>query len=674
MPGGLTKPRPSAAQLLCGCAGVLVGAAGAGLFLQSVLSSQQAAGTWLSRQLWQRVVELLAGSSSIVGGIADVPFLPLFVIALAGIGLVWLTGTAVLSLVQREPVTAALTRSGLVAGGVWGALGLLDLTRAVVPLSASQWLTATSHLWFSFCLSAQLAAPLVWSSASSSRAADSAVRPRVGLSWGLVVVSAGLWTALFTWMNWSLYDNLLLPHGDSAMYEEHIWNLTHGKGFRSYLDQGLFLGEHIQVVHLLLTPLHLVWPSQLLLELCESLALASCSIAVFLIARRHRATELQAAVLGITWLLYFPLHYLDIAIDFKTFRPMCFGVPAVLFAIDQWERRRFRTSLVLLAVALSAKEDFALVIAPLLLYFALTADARTERVIGFSACAATAVYLVLAVLVVIPAFRAGETVHYSRYFGELGSSPTEIVSTAFRDPLLVLSRLFGARSFLYAVLLLLPCGFLPLISWTRVLVAVPVFAMLCLLELSPEDTGRAGEAVQQQMLVPFHHFHATILPVLWWAAATGLGQLDRTRRAAVAFALCCAVTTGAFYSMSPLGIGFYDSGSRLYGKELYGRSERAQQIEKVLAAIPVSARVASTDFVHTRFTHYERSYDYSEYRREVPEDADYIVIDARHPWPGYSMASDVSEVRELRLDPDGWEPLEVDTNGYFIVLKRRRQE
>ena len=85
-------------------------------------------------------------------------------------------------------------------------------------------------------------------------------------SWLILVLLIAVSIVVFTAMNWRLWFNLRIPHGDSAMYEEHLWNLTHGKGFRSYLDQGLFLGEHIQVIHLLLLPLHVVWPSHLLLD------------------------------------------------------------------------------------------------------------------------------------------------------------------------------------------------------------------------------------------------------------------------------------------------------------------------------------------------------------------------------------------------------------------------
>ena len=141
-----------------------------------------------------------------------------------------------------------------------------------------------------------------------------------------VSLAITVYTVVFTWMNWELYWGLRLPHGDSAMYEEHLWNVTHGKGFRSYLDQGLFLGEHIQFIHLALLPAYLLWPSQLLLELCESLALSLTALPVYWIARRHTGSERAAVWLALATLLYVPLHYLDVAIDLKTFRPICRGL------------------------------------------------------------------------------------------------------------------------------------------------------------------------------------------------------------------------------------------------------------------------------------------------------------------------------------------------------------
>ena len=86
--------------------------------------------------------------------------------------------------------------------------------------------------------------------------------------------------------------------------------------------------------------------------------------------------------------------------------------------------------------------------------------------------------------------------------------------------------------------------------------------------------------------------------------------------------------------------------------------------------------MASTDFVHPRLTHHNRSYDYSKYVRRVardqvgvPDDTDYIVIDTHHP---YSWVRGPEDVRELQTENDKWELLPDQTDGYFLVLRRRR--
>jgi hypothetical protein len=153
-----------------------------------------------------------------------------------------------------------------------------------------------------------------------------------------------------------------------------------------------------------------------------------------------------------------------------------------------------------------------------------------------------------------------------------------------------------------------------------------------------------------------------------------LAQLTAEQRGL--WMLCCAFATGIFFTMSPLGIAFWDPGSSMYWKTLYIPDERAKEFAKVLPLIPQTARVASTDFVHPRFTHWERSYDYSHYPRrvadyqdKVPDDTDYIVIDTRHP---YSEIHKPEEMREFRTQPGQWEALPDETHGYYIVLKRIR--
>ena len=99
---------------------------------------------------------------------------------------------------------------------------------------------------------------------------------------------------------------------------------------------------------------------------------------------------------------------------------------------------------------------------------------------------------------------------------------------------------------------------------------------------------------------------------------------------------------------------------------------------RIANLIPETARVASTDFVHPRYTHHERSYDYSEYWRKVagegsrfPDDTEYLVIDTDHK---YSKIKQPMEVPELRDHPDRWELLPDQTKGVFIVIKRKKRD
>jgi len=129
-----------------------------------------------------------------------------------------------------------------------------------------------------------------------------------------------------------------------------------------------------------------------------------------------------------------------------------------------------------------------------------------------------------------------------------------------------------------------------------------------------------------------------------------------------------AFFVGLTATLTPLGIGFWDPYSRQYWKNLYVPGERARRFPAALALVPRDSRVASTDYIHPRFTHHDRSYDYSHYRPDVPADCEYIVIDTRH---SYSDIQRPGQVKEFRDHPDVWELLEDHTDGYFIVLKRR---
>ncbi|MFN0198507.1 MAG: DUF2079 domain-containing protein, partial [Planctomycetaceae bacterium] len=677
--------------------------------LQALLGVRTWSATVISPASWQRIVESLNGEvlTQPDGGMtANIGFSTLFFL-ISGTSIVtWLLGAALCTRnnaeSRRSGWRTALAHWGWNGWRWWWLAGAWEVLRIASYLigweGLGQLIVSTPQFFLAIAFAGWLTefftllgfpreitmpndSPALLPPGQSGRFAKLAAwfrsYPRG------VWIAVALYVVVLTAMNWQLYFGLWIPHGDSAMYEEHLWNLLNGKGFRSYLDQGLFLGEHIQVIHLLLLPLYVLWPSHLLLELSQSAILALGALPVYAIARRHTGSSRAAACLAWAYLLYFPLQFLDIAIDLKTFRPNAFGVPILLATINQFELRRFRNVWIGVLLTLSAQEDFSIILACwgiwMIVFPRATAsdapsaiDSSRVRKHGIGLLLFNVVYLVLVLRVVIPWFRSGVEIHYSSYFSKFGNSIPEIASNILLHPMQTLGIVVNVNFFVYALALLVPLGFIPLRAWHRLLIAFPLFVTLCLNEVAAN---------------PRHHFHAPVIPFLFWGCAVGLGYYFRRvpsddgvaspRRSLwiANWVWTSSLTTAMFFSLSPIGIAFWDPGSLWHWRHLYVPGPRAENFPAVLEKIPRDSRVASTDFIHPRFTHYERSYDYSHYKRRVsgyeltvPDDTEYIVIDTAHP---YSEIKTPDQVREFREHPDRWELLPDDTDGYYIVLKRK---
>lgn len=674
---------------------VLTWLAGSLLAAQSAqqwLSSQTLASQFASTAAWVQLAERFSSRAVMPQQQqAEINYLQVLALAMAVHLATWLVGTLWLTWRQTSSWLPTLCRWGVYGGGWWCLLGGWDWISLMLQLLGAEFLVVFWGLlptfWCAMCLAGWLTTFLTFRGTASANPQATDVVNTGMTVWTLIA----LYAAVFVTMNWRLYFNLLIPHGDSAMYEEHLWNLTHGKGFRSYLDQGLFLGEHIQVVHLALLPAYLIWPSHLLLELCESLALALGAWPVYWMMRRHSGMHRAGLAAAAAYLLYAPLQYLDIEIDLKTFRPEAFGIPILLLTLDQLDRRSLRGTLLGILGCLTVKEDYAIILAPLGIWIAVSNCGRRIAGCGFtnSATAPTIsevfdrrwvvfgvlltvgsmAYLFLATRVLMPWFRSGAEIHYANYFKTFGETPEQIVRTMLTNPRLLFTELLQTSTILYALMLLAPCAFVPLGSPSRLAVGLPLFGILCLNELARD---------------PWHHFHAPLVAIVFWALAGAWPRASAllSRRIPGATAVVthslwtCSLATGLFYSIHPLSLTFWDAGSEWHWKKLYGPSRRAEEFAKLADLIPRSARVASTDFVHPRYTHHERSYDYSGYRRKVsgyenkvPDDTDFIVIDTQHRYSVIKVPSDVSEYRD---HPDQWELVSDETQGYFIVLKRRK--
>lgn len=462
----------------------------------------------------------------------------------------------------------------------------------------------------------------------------------------LIVVAAAacLYTATAVALSAMQFHNLRAPHGDTGMYEEHLWNTWQGKGFRSQLDDGrLFFGEHFEFIHLLLLPAYVLYPSLVTLYLFESAALASGSFAVWMLARRLGAPG-AALPLALAWLLYFPLQYLDFEVTWKNFRPESFGAPLVLFAILALESRRRRAGAALFALSYTAKEEFAIVGAAVGVFFLARGlrpgGDRGDRLAGAGMAVGSALFLAWVLTWFLPYFR-GEQAHYTSYYQSLGDSPREILVRVAADPGVVLKRALRPAVGWFLLLLLGPLAFLPLASPMRLAVAAPTLAYLAL-------------ADRDELIQPWFHFHGPLIPVLFWAAVGGAANLARFASAArtgwVVFVFCLA--SGAWFGRLPNSLAFYDpamgSPRRIdpgisvrpdwrsplflpegaYWRDVYAPDARSRAFARAREHVHPEDRVAATDYVRAHFTHCRAAHDYPTFRKHVSiDDVDVIVLD-----------------------------------------------
>ena len=102
----------------------------------------------------------------------------------------------------------------------------------------------------------------------------------------LVAIGAGLvGFGLFSWTLLQRADALLLPAYDNAFFQNVIWNVGHGGGFRSSLFAANFLGLHFEPLIVVPALLERLWANVRLLLMLNTLALAATAPAAFFFLR-----------------------------------------------------------------------------------------------------------------------------------------------------------------------------------------------------------------------------------------------------------------------------------------------------------------------------------------------------------------------------------------------------
>jgi hypothetical protein len=295
----------------------------------------------------------------------------------------------------------------------------------------------------------------------------------------------------------------------------------------------------------------------------------------------------------------------------------------LLFAIERWAAGRPRAFVLAALLALTAREDVALVVAGL----GLVAIVRGWRGPGLL-LAGVGTGAFVACLLIMRAYGGGSVPLAARYTAMLA------------DPGSVLEALGRSIVVEYAITLWLGGGWL---AWLSPLMLIPALPILALNALSSSPWMAAGKA----------HYSVLVLPFLIAGAAGGLGRVARwqrtleahrapgARRLSALAAACLVLTSAVSYVWA-------GAGPRAANFALPTLTEHAQIAGNIAGAIPPEAGVSASSSLVPRLSQRPRIYVFP-----AIEDADHVFVDVTAGAGIY--AGDLYQRVSMLLAEGGWD-------------------
>jgi uncharacterized membrane protein len=354
-----------------------------------------------------------------------------------------------------------------------------------------------------------------------------------------------------------------------------VWSTAHGHplqitGLRG--DQISRLGAHFDPILAAFAPLWLVWPSPDMLLVAQAVAVALGALPVYWLAHKHLGSERAGLGFALAYLIYPPTQWLTL----NEFHPVALACPLLLFAIWYLDEGRLLPFAAFALVAATTKEEIALVVAGLGIWYAL---AHRRPLAGAAVAVAGVAVALIAIEVVIPHFnRAGTSSFFTRY-SEVGSTPGGIVHTALTDPLKIVTTAFTGRGLTYLAQLAFPLGLLVVLAPLALIAAVPELAVNLL------------SAATNQTSIHFH-YTAGLIPVLLAAAVFGAKRIPP--RVPVA-TLVVVIAVGANYLLGPVPLWHYFPGGEQLQAHAADVTEHDRIAARALRLIPPHAVVSATN-------------------------------------------------------------------------------
>ncbi len=454
---------------------------------------------------------------------------------------------------------------------------------------------------------------------------------------------------------------------DLGIYDQAFWLMSRGESFITIRGMNLW-GHHFNLIGLLFVPFYRLGAGARFLLVVQVLSLSVAAIPAYRLARKRFNSERAGLLFALMTLGYAPLQWLG----WNNFHPEALAVAPLMFAWWYAEDRRWRAFTVSCFVALTTREEAALVVTLLAGRILLKElnnrrknQATTRDILRpLTMLAAGIGWFIGCSSVIIPHFNNGGQAFYVKHFyGDWGASLPEVMTNVLKRPGVVLRTLTeSSRQSFFGRLFLLLGG-------------LSFLSPLSLLILSPSilSTGLAHQGFIRDIRFQYTVF---MVPVLLMSSIEGASNLVR-KFAKLRFPMFIYVAITMMFgllTMSPSPLG--------QNAGVWDGIVEAPTLRIAIKMVPKDASVAADDWIVPHFAHRQHVYDfpnpivpsyYGATSRDAidPNSADWIIT--FHRLPGQTDNAKATKEGKIvtALAKRGAVKILLDKNN-VIVAKRVR--
>jgi uncharacterized membrane protein/uncharacterized membrane protein YbhN (UPF0104 family) len=445
-----------------------------------------------------------------------------------------------------------------------------------------------------------------------------------------------LYIFYYTTASFLRFDNFYTGRFDLGNMDQTIWNTIHGRFFLFTNPDGTEtvsrLAYHSDFILVLLSPLYLIWENPKILLLLQTVVLGIGAYFVFAISKKLLNNDVFSLILSFAYLINPSVGFVNLYDFHAVALATTFLLASYYFFLT---RKYYLLALFIFLAAITKEQVWTLVsifgaFIVSRAYMEKKLKASFEVIYGLILLFIGIPISYLLIDKIIPYFRGNE--HFAlEFYSDLGSSASEIIKNSILNPLGVIERIFELERIEFLSKLLLPLGFLSLLSPLILVFAAPDL-LISILSNNP--------ALHQI----YYQYTAVITPFIFIAAMYSVrflrNKFNISFKAISLYILFFAIL--GQYLTGPL------PGSKRPNIDMFTKHlNNKEQIDKFLSSIPKEARVAATNNAGSHLTQREHIYTLPIGEKE----ADYLIYLLRHGW-SVNADKEQKAIERLKNDPN----------------------